>query len=95
MLCQHVSVHVQFPRVKDTSFTGVTVEECKVLLSGKNSCISYVDTGGKLLQFLCNFLISILGNIQQMDEEKKGLWKTIMERFSKSSDDVPEKTTEK
>ncbi len=24
----------QFPRVRDTSFTGVTVEECKVLLSG-------------------------------------------------------------
>lgn len=30
-----------------------------------------------------------------MDEEKKGLWKTIMERFSKSPDDPPEKTTEK
>lgn len=28
------SVYVQFPRVRDTSFTGVTVEECKVLLSG-------------------------------------------------------------
>lgn len=30
-----------------------------------------------------------------MDEEKKGLWKTIMERFSKSPDDAPEKPTEK
>lgn len=28
------SVYVQFPRVRDTSFTGVTVEECRVLLSG-------------------------------------------------------------
>lgn len=28
---------VQFPRVRDTSFTGVTVEECRVLLSGKDS----------------------------------------------------------
>uniref|UniRef100_A0A3B4A678 Mitochondrial nucleoid factor 1 n=1 Tax=Periophthalmus magnuspinnatus TaxID=409849 RepID=A0A3B4A678_9GOBI len=37
----------QFPRVRDTSFTGVTVEECRVLLS-----------------------------------EKKGLWKTLMQRFS-------------
>ncbi|XP_003973356.1 ubiquinol-cytochrome-c reductase complex assembly factor 2 isoform X1 [Takifugu rubripes] len=58
----------RFPRVRDTSFTGVTVEECRVLLSG---------------------------SVQQTDEEKKGLWKTIMERFSKSSDDAPEKTTEK
>lgn len=33
--------------------------------------------------------------MQQMDEEKKGLWKTIMERFSKSPDDAPEKPTEK
>nr|ATN38464.1 mitochondrial ubiquinol-cytochrome-c reductase complex assembly factor 2 [Sparus aurata] len=52
----------RFPRVRDTSFTGVTVEECKLLLSG---------------------------NVQQMDEEKKGLWKKLMERFSKSQEDVP------
>ncbi|XP_054472712.1 ubiquinol-cytochrome-c reductase complex assembly factor 2 [Anoplopoma fimbria] len=58
----------RFPRVRDTSFTGVTVEECKLLLSG---------------------------NVQQMDEEKKGLWKTLMERFSKSPEDVPEKAPEK
>lgn len=30
----HYYVCLQFPRVKDTSFTGVTVEECKILLSG-------------------------------------------------------------
>lgn len=30
-----------------------------------------------------------------MDEEKKGLWKTIIERLSKSADDTPEKPTEK
>lgn len=29
----------QFPRVRDTSFTGVTVEECKVILSGMNLVI--------------------------------------------------------
>ncbi|XP_075893505.1 ubiquinol-cytochrome-c reductase complex assembly factor 2 [Nelusetta ayraudi] len=58
----------RFPRVRDTSFTGVTVEECKVILSG---------------------------NMQQMDDEKKGLWKTIIERLSKSADDTPEKPTEK
>uniref|UniRef100_A0A3Q3XS74 Mitochondrial nucleoid factor 1 n=1 Tax=Mola mola TaxID=94237 RepID=A0A3Q3XS74_MOLML len=52
--------NTQFPRVRDTSFTGVTVEECKLLLS-----------------------------------EKKGLWKTIMERFSKSPEDAPEKAPEK
>ncbi|XP_070697467.1 ubiquinol-cytochrome-c reductase complex assembly factor 2 [Pempheris klunzingeri] len=51
----------RFPRVRDTSFTGVTVDECKVLLRG---------------------------SAQQMDDEKKGLWKTLMERLSK---DAPEK----
>ncbi|KAJ8390512.1 hypothetical protein AAFF_G00103090 [Aldrovandia affinis] len=56
----------KFPRAKDTSFTGVTVEECRVLLS--------------------------TGSMQQMDEEKKGLWKTLMERFSSKS---PEEGTEK
>nr|XP_020453699.1 ubiquinol-cytochrome-c reductase complex assembly factor 2 isoform X2 [Monopterus albus] len=55
----------RFPRVRDTSFTGVTVEECRLILSGK------------------------------MDEEKKGLWKTLMNRFSKSPEDVPEKACEK
>lgn len=45
--------------------------------------------------FLLTFCLSNLGSVQQMDEEKKGLWKTIMERFSKSPDDAPEKTTEK
>ncbi|XP_072238181.1 ubiquinol-cytochrome-c reductase complex assembly factor 2 [Leuresthes tenuis] len=60
----------RFPRVRDSSFTGVTVEECRVLLSGSMQ--------------------------QSMDEEKKGLWKTIMERFSsKSPEDVPEKPHEK
>ncbi|XP_034022330.1 ubiquinol-cytochrome-c reductase complex assembly factor 2 [Thalassophryne amazonica] len=59
----------RFPRVRDTSFTGVTVEECKILFSGSG---------------------------QQMDEEKKGLWKTLMKRFSsKSPDDDPEKPPEK
>ncbi|XP_012670465.2 ubiquinol-cytochrome-c reductase complex assembly factor 2 [Clupea harengus] len=60
----------KFPRVKDTSFTGVTVEECRMLLS--------------------------TGNMQQMDEEKKkGLWKTMMERFSTKPEETPEKTPEK
>lgn len=59
----------KFPRVRDTSFTGVTVEECRVLLSG---------------------------SIQQMDDEKKGLWRTLMQRFSsKPPEDSPEKTQEK
>lgn len=35
----HYSACLQFPRVKDTSFTGVTVEECKILLSGMDSVI--------------------------------------------------------
>ncbi|XP_054883026.1 ubiquinol-cytochrome-c reductase complex assembly factor 2 [Poeciliopsis prolifica] len=60
----------RFPRVRDTSFTGVTVEECRVLLSGSMQ--------------------------QSMDEEKKGLWKSLMERFSsKSPEDGPEKAPEK
>lgn len=60
----------RFPRLRDTSFTGVTVEECKMLLA--------------------------TGSMQQMDEEKKGLWKTLMERFSsKAPEDSPEKPSEK
>lgn len=59
----------KFPRVRDTSFTGVTVEECRVLLSG---------------------------SVQQMDEEKKGLWKTLMQRFSsKPPEEGQEKPNEK
>lgn len=30
-----------------------------------------------------------------MNEEKRGLWKSLMERFSKSSEDVQEKAPEK
>ncbi|XP_059416026.1 ubiquinol-cytochrome-c reductase complex assembly factor 2-like [Carassius carassius] len=53
----------KFPRAKDTSFTGVTVEECRILLATGNA-----------------------------DEEKKGLRKTLMERFSsKPEDGTPEK----
>ncbi|CAL8335525.1 unnamed protein product [Merluccius merluccius] len=62
----------RFPRVRDTSFTGVTVEECKLLLSGS------------------------MQQMQQMDEEKKGLWKTLMQRFSsKAQEEAPEKAPEK
>ncbi|CDQ63869.1 ubiquinol-cytochrome-c reductase complex assembly factor 2 [Oncorhynchus nerka] len=59
----------RFPRTRDTSFTGVTVEECRMLLA--------------------------TGSMQQMDEEKKGLWKTLTERFSTKPEDVtPEKVPE-
>ncbi|KAM7422677.1 hypothetical protein PAMA_010632 [Pampus argenteus] len=59
----------RFPRLRDTSFTGITVEECKVFLTDNTQC---------------------------MDEEKKGLWKTLMKRFtSKSPEDSPEKAPEK
>ncbi|CAL8256282.1 unnamed protein product [Arctogadus glacialis] len=62
----------RFPRVMDTSFTGVTVEECKVLLSGS------------------------MQQMQQMDEEKKGLWKTLIQRFSsKAPEEAVEKASEK
>uniref|UniRef100_A0A3B3D5C4 Mitochondrial nucleoid factor 1 n=1 Tax=Oryzias melastigma TaxID=30732 RepID=A0A3B3D5C4_ORYME len=61
----------RFPRVRDTSFTGVTVEECRVLLFSHNL------------------------KKKIMDEEKKGLWKTLMERFSSKTEDVPEKAPEK
>lgn len=33
-------VPLQFPRVRDTSFTGVTVEECKVILSGMDPLLT-------------------------------------------------------
>ncbi|XP_029357549.1 ubiquinol-cytochrome-c reductase complex assembly factor 2 [Echeneis naucrates] len=59
----------RFPRVRDTSFTGITVEECRVLSSG---------------------------NMQQMDEQKKGVWNMLMKRLSsKSPEDSPEKAPEK
>lgn len=62
----------RFPRVRDTSFTGVTVEECKLLLSGS------------------------MQQMQQTDEEKQGLWKTLMQRFSsKAQEEAPEKAPEK
>lgn len=36
------------------------------------------------------------GSMQQMDEEKKGLWKTLMQRFSsKPPEEGAEKHTEK
>nr|XP_046197419.1 ubiquinol-cytochrome-c reductase complex assembly factor 2-like isoform X2 [Oncorhynchus gorbuscha] len=60
--------NTQFPRTRDTSFTGVTVEECRMLLA--------------------------TGNMQQMDEKKKGLWKTLTERFSTKQDFTPEKAPE-
>ncbi|KAK3557352.1 hypothetical protein QTP70_026563 [Hemibagrus guttatus] len=59
----------KFPRAKDTSFTGVTVEECRMLLG--------------------------TGNMQQMDEEKKGLWKTLMQRFSSKPEDASVEKPEK
>ncbi|KAM9859661.1 ubiquinol-cytochrome-c reductase complex assembly factor 2 [Aulostomus maculatus] len=59
----------RFPRVKETSFTGVTPDECNVLLSG---------------------------SLHQTDDEKKGLWKKLTERFStKSTEEAPEKPPEK
>lgn len=36
-LQEFFSFSLQFPRVRDTSFTGVTVEECRLLLSGMDS----------------------------------------------------------
>ncbi|XP_037535259.1 ubiquinol-cytochrome-c reductase complex assembly factor 2 [Nematolebias whitei] len=60
----------RFPRVRDTSFTGITTEECRMLLSESMQ--------------------------QSMDEEKKGLWKSLINRFSfKSSEGGPEKAPEK
>lgn len=96
LTCRNCS---QFPRVKDTSFTGVTVEECKLLLSGMDTSHFYL----RLWTFIKSTLVTVnicfffncTGSLQQMDEDKKGLWKTLMERFSKSSEDVPEKSPEK
>ncbi|KAJ7999787.1 hypothetical protein DPEC_G00198050 [Dallia pectoralis] len=51
----------RFPRIRDTSFTGVTVEECRMLLA--------------------------TGTMQQMAEQK-GLWKSLMERFSSKPEDI-------
>lgn len=90
---------LQFPRVRDTSFTGVTVEECKVILSGMDPLLFKLHLLIALkyiflhLMFFCFFQSS--GNLQQMDDEKKGLWKTIVERLSKSADDAPEKPADK
>lgn len=69
------------------------MEECKVLLSGIT--ISHVARSSLFMKHIDLFSFHFTGNMQHMDDEKKGLWKTLMERFSKSSEDVPEKTPEK
>lgn len=75
------------------------MEECKVILSGMDPLLFTLDL---LIALETQFLtVDMLfspqssGNMQQMDDEKKGLWKTIIERLSKSADDTPEKPTEK
>ena len=92
----------QFPRVRDSSFTGVTVEECRVLLSGMDlqlqvQILFFFQKYQEFTASFTSFISLFPGSMQQsMDEEKKGLWKTIMERFSsKSPEDVPEKAHEK
>lgn len=90
--------------MRDTSFTGVTVEECRVLLSGMDSqdhnSFHSLQAEVKMSQrTTIAFVISFYskGSMQQnMDDEKKGLWKTLMEKFSsKPPEDVQEKTSEK
>jgi len=39
--------------------------------------------------------LSFEGNMQQADEVKKGLWKTLTERFSSKPEDGPPEKTEK
>lgn len=49
-------VSLQFPRVRDTSFTGVTVEECKVILSGMDPLLFTLDLlKHSSLQLICFF----------------------------------------
>ncbi len=44
------------------------------------------------MAFYCLSFFCFAGNMQHTDEEKKGLWKTLMERFSsKPEDGTPEK----
>lgn len=45
------SFSLQFPRVRDTSFTGVTVEECRLLLSGMDSHVL------SILGYLINIML--------------------------------------
>lgn len=48
------------------------------------------------LTLIFSCLFNFTGSMQHMDEEKKGLWKTLMKRFSsKSPEDGPEKAPEK
>lgn len=73
------------------------MEECKLLLSGTDPlphlCLwLFMKPTFVTISF---FPFHCPGNVQQMDEEKKGLWKKLMERFSKSQEDVPEKAPEK
>lgn len=61
----------RFPRVQDSSFTGITPDQCRMVLAGSM-------------------------NEKQTDEEKKGLWKSLMERFSsKPQDETSDKSPEK
>ncbi|XP_078497378.1 ubiquinol-cytochrome c reductase complex assembly factor 2 [Lissotriton helveticus] len=54
----------KYPRLKDTSFTGVTAEECRMVLA--------------------------TDSLDQMEDDKKGIWKKLMEKFStKGPDEAP------
>ncbi|NXQ64389.1 UQCC2 factor, partial [Anthoscopus minutus] len=61
-----VRIHTNFyknkyPRLKDTTFTGVTVEDCRSILA--------TDI------------------LKQMEDMKKGTWKTLREKFSAKKPD--------
>ena len=62
-----VTLAPQFPRVRDTSFTGVTVEECKLLLSGMEShsvIFNYMIISENTLWLLVIFFLFFTAMVQ-------------------------------
>ena len=70
------------------------MEECKLLLSGMDPSCVRVFMGVCVCMYVCVHThrgpglltdpvsAGSMQQMQQMDEEKKGLWKTLMQRFS-------------
>lgn len=57
----------QFPRAKDTSFTGVTVEECRMLLETGEICKKWLTRENLNVYF--NITVNVWSEINRGDNE--------------------------
>ncbi|KAM7169416.1 ubiquinol-cytochrome-c reductase complex assembly factor 2-like [Macrochelys suwanniensis] len=82
----------KYPHLKDTSFTRVTVDECKLILATSNEANEVLfdyseksdrESEQKSHPFFCLPSSSpIADSGKQMEEMKKGKWKKLREKFS-------------